>query len=322
MVLKMNELKLLVSFPLPSSYIEKIKDVYAPIKVWQGNDEKELLDLIKDADILFAGVFSLKMFLAAKKLKWIQTSSAGVENFLFPEVVESKVIITNAAGVNSIPVSEHVIAMMLCLSRKLHCFIRNQMERKWEFLGPLDELSGKTVGIVGLGRIGGEIAKKAKSLGMRVIATRRNPLAPTPTYIDKFVHPENLKELLAESDFVVLALPLTKDTNGIIGEAQLRSMKSNSYLINASRGKLVKEEKLIQALEEGWIEGAGLDVVEIEPLPEDSPLWKMENVIITPHVAGFTPYYLERLADIFCENLKRFVSGENLINAVDKTLGY
>jgi phosphoglycerate dehydrogenase-like enzyme len=201
------------------------------------------------------------------------------------------------------------------------------MSEKWkksneELLSQLNELFEKTVGIVGLGRIGGEIAKKSKCLGMKVIATRRNLSALIPVYVDKLVHPKNLKELLAESDFVVLSVPLTKDTEGMIGEAELKSMKATSYLINVSRGKLVKEETLIQALREGWIAGAGLDSFATEPLPPTSPLWKMKNVVITPHVAGLTPYYLERLTDLFCENLKRFITGENLINVVDKTLGY
>jgi len=323
----MDEKTLLISFNLPSLYLKKIEDVSPNVKVLHSQDKKELMNLIKDADILFAGIFSREMFLAASKLKWIQTFWAGVEQFLIPEVVESRVVITNAGGIHQTPVSEHVIGMMLCFSRKLHFFIRGQMQRKWkkrdeELLAQFGELPGKTVGIVGLGRIGTAVAAKAKCLGMNVIATRRNPSAPKPDYVDKVVSPENLNELMAESDFVVLSLPLTKDTDGMIGEAQLRSMKSTSYLINISRGKVIREDKLIQALKEGWIAGAGLDAFENEPLPPDSPLWGMENVIITPHVAGLTPYYLDRVTDLLCENLKRFINGENLINVVDKNLGY
>lgn len=289
--------------------------------------EEELLSLIKDTDILFAGIFTRKLFLTANKLKWIQTISAGVERFLIPEVVQSPVIITNASGVHSIPITEHVIGMMLCFCRKLHIFIRNQLERRWEGFGTslieqIEELSGKTVGIVGLGRIGGEIAKKAKALGMRVIATRRKPNAQKPDYVDKLVSRKDLKALLAESDFVIIAVPLTKETEGMIGEAELRSMKRTSYLINISRGKIVQEDKLVQALKEEWIAGAGLDTFEKEPLPQDSELWSMKNVIITPHVAGATPRYLERATNIFCENLRRFIRNEPLINVVNKNLGY
>ncbi len=319
----MNKVKILISFNLPSVYTKEIEDVSASIEVLQSQREKELLNLVNDVDVLFAGFFSLEMFLTARKLRWIQTVGAGVDRFLFPEVVKSHVIITNAGGVHPTPISEHVIGMMLSFCRGLHFFIRNQMKRKWERDGfRIDELSGKTAGIVGLGRIGRETAEKAKSLGMKVIATRRNPSAPAPARVDKLVRPENLGELLSESDFVILSLPLTKETNGMIGEAQLRSMKRTGYLINVSRGKIVQEDKLVQALKEGWIAGAGLDTFEREPLPQDSELWGMKNVIITPHVAGSTTHYYERLTDIFCENLKRFMRNESLVNVVDKTVGY
>jgi phosphoglycerate dehydrogenase-like enzyme len=242
--------------------------------------------------------------------------------------VKSQVIVTNAGGVHPTPISEHVIGLMLCFCRKLHLFIRNQTERRWERpeswvpTEQVEELSGKTVGIVGLGKIGTEIAEKARCLGMRVIATKRDPSRAASTSVDRLVHPASLDQLLAESDFVVLSLPLTKETQGMIGEAQLRSMKRTGYLINVSRGKIVQEDKLIEALRDGWIGGAGLDTFENEPLPESSELWSFRNVIITPHVAGSTPYYMERLTDIFCENLRRFLSNQPLINVVDKTLGY
>lgn len=324
----MSQVRVLVSFDLPSAHVKKIEDVAANLEVFQSEEQKELLDLVKDADILFAGFFSLEMLLAARKLKWIQTTGAGVDRFLFPEVVKSRVVITNAGGVHPIPISEHAIGMMLCFCRKLHLFVRNQMQRKWERYDSwtsaeqIEELSGKTVGIVGLGRIGGEIAEKAKCLGMKVLATRRDSSRPLPAYVDRFVNPKDLKQLLAESDFVVLSLPLTKETERMIGEDQLKSMKKTGYLINVSRGRIVQEDRLAQALKEGWIAGAGLDTFENEPLPQDSELWGLENVIITPHVAGLTPHYLERLTSIFCENLTRFLRNEPLANVVDKALGY
>lgn len=267
------------------------------------------------------------MFLAARKLRWIQTTGAGIDRFLFPEVVNSQVIITNAGDILSNPISEHVIAIMLSFCRKLQFFIINQREKKWERYGgyvgeQFEELSGKTIGIVGLGRIGEKVAKKAKSLGMRVIATKRNLSAPKPNYVDKLIHRENLRELLKKSDFVVLTVPFTKETEGLIGEAQLRCMKKTSYLINVSRGKIVQEDELIKALEEGWIAGAGLDTFEEEPLIQDSKLWDMKNVIITPHVAGISRCFLERVTNVFCQNLKLFLNNETLINIVDKNSGY
>jgi D-2-hydroxyacid dehydrogenase (NADP+) len=320
--------KVLISFDLPSVNVERIRGVSPNLEVVQSEDKEAALRLIEDADVLFAGFFSKEMFLAASRLKWIQAWGAGVDRFLFPEVVNSPVTLTSAAGVHPTPISEHVLGMMLCFCRKLHVSIRNQAERKWESFESEDaseqveELSGKTLGVVGLGRIGAEIARKAKCLGMRVIATRRDPSRPASEGVERLVPPVDLDLLLAESDFVVLSLPLTSDTRGMIGETQLRSMKQRGYLINVSRGKIVQEDKLIEALKKGWIAGAGLDTFENEPLPESSELWGFKNVIITPHVAGQTPYYMERLTNIFCENLSRFIREQPLINVVDKTLGY
>jgi len=323
----MDMTKILISFDLPEIYVEKIKNVSPDVEVVQSEDRKEALELIENVDVLFAGFFSKELFQTAKKLKWIQAWGAGVDRILIPEVVNSGVIVTNAGGVHPTPMSEHVIGMMLCFTRGLHVFIRNQAERKWErpetWISPMiEELSGKTLGIVGLGRIGTEIAKKAKCLGMRVIATKRDPTSPASTNVDRLVAPAYLNELLAESDFAVLSLPLTKETVGMIGEKQLKSMKPTGILINVSRGRIIQENKLVQALKHGWIAGAGLDTFENEPLPENSELWGFKNVIITPHIAGDTPHYPERLTNLFTENLNRFIHKQSLINVVDKNLGY
>jgi len=324
----MEKLKVLISFDLPAVYVEKIRRVSPNLEVIQSVNKEEAQKLIEDADILFTGFFSRELFLAARKLKWIQAWGAGVDRLLLPEVVKSRVIVTNAGGVHPTPISEHVIGLMLCLCRKLHLFIRNQAERKWErfeswsSVEQVEELSGKTAGIVGLGRIGTEIAQKTKCLGMRVIATKRDPSQNTSKNVDRLLHPADLNQLCAESDFVVLSLPLTKETEGMMGEAQFKSMKRTAYLINVSRGKIVQEDKLVEALKQGRIAGAGLDTFENEPLTANSELWGFRNVIITPHVAGLTPYYMERLTTIFCENLDRFLHEQPLINVVDKNLGY
>jgi phosphoglycerate dehydrogenase-like enzyme len=296
--------------------------------VVQSKNKKDALRLVEDVDVLFAGFFSRELFAAARKLRWIQAWGAGVDTLLIPEVVNSHVFVTSAGGVHPTPISEHVVALMLCLCRKLHLFIRNQVERRWERYDSdesteqVEELSGKTVGIVGLGKIGAEIAKKAKCLGMSVIATRRDTSKSASASVDRLIQPTGLNQLLAESDFVVLSLPLTNETRGMIGEVQLKNMKRTGYLINVSRGKIVQEDRLIEALKMRWIAGAALDTFENEPLPEKSDLWSFKNVIITPHVAGLTPYYMERLTDIFCENLDRFIRNQSLVNVVDKTLGY
>jgi phosphoglycerate dehydrogenase-like enzyme len=320
-------MKILVTFDLPQNLIERIRNVSSDTEIAQRRDKKEALHLAADADVLFAGFFSDELFAAAKKLKWIQAWGAGVDDFLTPELVTSHVILTNARGVHPTPISEHVLAFMLCFSRKLHVFLRNQEVKKWERFGgtsrgQVEELSGKMLGLIGLGKIGTEIAKKAKCLGMKVIATRRNPSLGTTAYVDRLYDQSDLNNLLASSDFVVLCLPLTKETERLIDEEQLRSMKQTGYLINVSRGRIIHEEALVKAIENAWIAGAGLDTFETEPLTKDSELWNFENVIITPHVGGQTPFYMERLTNIFCENLNRFINNQPLINVVDKNRGY
>jgi len=312
---KMKEMTLLVSFDLPKTYVRKIQKTSVNVEILQSSDENELMRLVENADILLAGAFSIEMFRKAKKLKWIQTVGAGVNRFLFLEVVKSRVILTSAGGVHPVPISEHVIGLMLLFCRKLHFFVRDQEERKWERYGEglmeqVEELSGKTIGVVGLGKIGNEVAEKAKCLGMKVIATKRNANTPKPDYVDKLIYPKNLKELLAESDFVVLTLPLTRETKRMIGETQLKNMKKTSYLINVARGRIVQEDKLIQALKEGWIAGAGLDTFESEPLPQNSELWSMKNVIITPHCAFNSKESLERLVKTTIENIQAFAAGK------------
>jgi phosphoglycerate dehydrogenase-like enzyme len=320
-------MKILVTFDFPQNLVERIRNVSSNIEIAQSRDKKEALRLAANTDVLFAGFFSNELFAAAKKLKWIQAWGAGVDDFLTPEVVNSNVILTNAGGVHPTPISEHVLGFMLCFSRKLDAFLRNQKEKKWERFGgtsgrQVEELSGKTLGLIGLGRIGTEIARKAKCLGMKVIAIRRNPSLGATEYVDKLYDQSDLNNLLANSDFAVLCLPLTKETKRLIDEKQLRSMKQTGYLINVSRGGIIDEEALVKALKNGWIAGAGLDTFETEPLTKDSELWNFENVIITPHVGGQTPFYMDRLTSIFCENINRFINNQPLINVVDKSRGY
>jgi phosphoglycerate dehydrogenase-like enzyme len=257
------------------------------------------------------------MFTSAGNLKWIQACSAGVERFLLPEVVASSVILTNAKGVYATPCSDHVIAMLLMFARRMNKFVRFQSARKWQKL-ELDELQGKSVGIIGLGSIGREIERKAKCFGVNVIGLSRGERRSRDSYSSE------LEALLKQSDFVVLSTPLTKGTSGIIGKDELALMKRTAFLINIGRGQLIRERELVMALKERKIAGAALDVFEEEPLPPSSELWDMENVIITPHVAGDTKHMLEntRICNIFCENLKRYASGNPLINIVDKQAGY
>jgi phosphoglycerate dehydrogenase-like enzyme len=267
---------------------------------------------------------------SAPNLRWVQQWGAGADWLMrYPEIAKLDFVLTNASGVHPIQIAEHIFALLLAFARQLHMAIQAQSKGEWRrpdqggFAGdqPFFELYGKTMLLIGVGAIGERTAEVAEAMGMRVIGIRRHAeckLAPASA-----THgPNALLELLPEADFVVLTVPLTPETEDMIGERELRAMKSTAYIVNIGRGGTIQEEVLIRALQNGWIAGAGLDVFETEPLPSDSPLWGLDNVIITAHYAGLTPNYDERAMSIFLQNLELYQAGKPLRNVVDKTLGY
>ena len=276
---------------------------------------------IADADILVTwGWMDIRpLYLAAPKLKWVHALSAGVETLTFPEIQNSTTLLTNSRGIHGIPIAEHVFAMILTFTRGLHLLLKQQAQKKWQRV-PTNEVHEKTIGIVGLGSIGREIAKKARGLGMHVVASKRE--ITTELFVDKLYQPHQLTEMLAVCDFVVVSLPLTEETKEYIRLEHFQAMKRSAYFFNISRGAVVHETDLITALEQGVIAGAGLDVFETEPLPEQSPLWERDNVIITPHLAALSPYYLDRAIKLFSDNLTRYVNGRDMLNIIDKQKGY
>lgn len=276
-----------------------------------------------NAEVLFfrwgLSAEATRRLISTPGLRWMHTASAGVDHILFPELRDSDILLTNASGVFDIPIAETVLAYMLAVVKRLPEFLTQQREHRWQKL-PLRELRGLTVGIVGLGSIGAEVARLCRAFGMRVLGLRRRP-APSDV-ADEVLPPEHLHDLLSRSDFVVIAAPLTEQTQGLIGRAELAAMKPTAWLINISRGAIVDEEALIEALREGRIGGACLDVFAEEPLPAESPLWEMPNVLITPHNSWSSPHIEEREIELFLENLRRYVAGEPLLNVVDKQAGY
>jgi phosphoglycerate dehydrogenase-like enzyme len=259
---------------------------------------------------------------AAPRLKWIQLTSAGADRLLNSGFVEQGITVTTVSGLHAIPIGEFIIGAMLQWAKGAPRTMRAQLKHEWTRFAPT-ELHGKTVGIVGIGHIGAEAARLAKAFGCRVLATKRSATARSSTpYADEILPASELPRLLAESDYVVLCVPLTTDTRGLIGERELRMMKPTACLINIARGPVIVEEALIEALRQGWIAGAALDVFEKEPLPADSPLWDFENVILTPHISGGTENYNRRATEIFARNLGHYLSGEPLENVVDPARGY
>jgi len=315
-----EKVKVLVTYRgLSKRDLRKIHSISEKLAVAEVTEKRMVLEAARDAEVIF-GHFDKESFLAAEKLKWIQVGSAGVDNYLFPELVDSEVVLTTASGIHRIQISEMILAMMLAFVKRLDKFVQFKLEARWKRL-PTEELAGKTIGILGLGNIGMETAWKAKCFGMRVLALDKMPLR-APTYVDKILGLKDLDLLLRESDYLVVAVPLTKETYHMIGEKELRLMKPTAYIINIARGAVIDNKALIKALKEGWIAGAGLDVFEEEPLPKDSEFWKLDNVIITPHISGSTPRYNERAVMVFRENMKRYLEGRPLINIVDKKAGF
>ncbi len=284
--------------------------------------KKELDALLAETDILFGFVPPKNVISRAPKLKWMQVTSAGVDRHQGTEIWQSKVILTGVSGIHATPISEFVLGLMLMFAKNTPLSFKMKQTREWQRY-MVHTLRDKTVGIIGLGHIGREVARLAKAFGMKVIATRRSvKQAGKARNTDLLLPRGRMKELLNASDYVVLTLPLTPETRHIIGEAEFKEMKPTSYIINIGRGGLIDQEALIRTLDKKQIAGAGLDVVTPEPLPKESRLWDFDNVILSPHISGGMEDYMMHATELFCENLKRYLNGKKLLNVIDKKKGY
>ena len=315
--------KILILNPLSDRQKAFITNV-APQASIITTDLKHAAEQLPDCEILVAWGFNniQPIYGMAKNLRWIHALTAGVEFLLFPETQNSPVLISNSKGIHGIPMAEHVLGMMLSFTRRLPLLQQQQQKHLWQRppIDDLQEINGKTMAVVGLGAIGREIARKAKAMDMRVVAAKRE-MTQEP-FVDRLYRPEQLLEMLAEADFVVVALPLTDATNGLFGREQFAAMKTSAYFINVSRGAVVQEEPLLECLKAGRIAGAGLDVFVEEPLPETNPFWDLPNVIITPHLAAISPVYLDRAVKLFADNLSRYIADKPLLTPIDKIRGY
>jgi phosphoglycerate dehydrogenase-like enzyme len=354
----MNEVNVVLALGLPKDLTAPIREVSPRLRIvslswaqrrlyrggrsvwWMYAEEREskeeteeearanLAAILADAEVLFTStVIPPDLTVSAPGLRWVQITAAGVEGLLNGELAGSGVTITSASGIHAIPIGEYVMGAMLALAKGLPAAMRAKGERTWRpYLA--EELHGKTVGILGLGAIGSYVARLAKADGMRVLAVRRSAQGRMSggeaglADVDELLPPSELPYLLSQADYVVTAVPLTPESRGLIGERELRAMRPTARLINISRGAVIDEAALVRALKEGRIAAAALDVFEKEPLPPESELWGMENVILTPHISGGTPVYMERAVALFCDNLRRYLAGEPLRNAVDFQRGY
>lgn len=290
-------------------------------KVYWCKDEAEALEKGYDAEVLFlwggSGIMPEKYCNASKKLKWINSFSAGVNPIMESSIRNLPVKLTNAKGIHGKTMALTTMGYMINFMRYFPELQRRQQKHIWskQFDIQPKEAEGTTVAVIGAGAIGSEVGRLSKAMGMRVLGVKRTV---TPLeYFDEVYSNEEIDQVLAQADFVVIVTPLTDATRHMFNRDRFKAMKSDAVLINIARGAIVKEDDLIEALRSGEIGGAALDAVYNEPLPEDSPLWDMENVIITPHYSADSALYIERAMDLFCENLKLFEAGEPLINEID-----
>lgn len=300
---------------LPAAAREKVELVIAE------NDEQVLRE-IGDAEVFF-GWMTPERLHAARRLRWVQNTNGSQENHLFPELIDSNITLTNQAGIYDHTIADHVYALILAFSREIGTFVRAQERRYWPEKSELGVfgVKGKILGVIGLGGIGNELARRAPAFKMRVVATRAHPEAPKPEYVEQVWGPDGLGNLLQQSDFVVNCTPETPSTRKLIGSRELALMKPTSYIFNVGRGSAIDLVALTKALQEGVIAGAGLDCFELEPLPADHSLWDLKNVLMTPHMASLPTPWCARV-DVFLENLSRYLEGKPLINVVDKKSGH
>jgi phosphoglycerate dehydrogenase-like enzyme len=323
----MDNITILVLADPTDPRLAMLEELPAETGIAVGNSAEVFVRAAPEARVIFnwslSGDLQREVFRMCPKVEWVHSRSAGLDGVLFPELVESPVLLTNASGVFSQSLGEFVAAAILYFAKDLRRMIRNQAAGVWE---PFDivEVRGQTVGIVGYGDIGRAVATRVRALGMRVLAVKRHepPAHEADPLAERIYGPEGRIEMISRSDYVVAAAPLTAETAGMIGEAEFAAMKRDAVAINVGRGPVIEEAALIRALSEKRIKGAALDVFDREPLPQGHPFYKLENVLLSPHCADHTADWLDRAMRFFVEQFERFRKGEPLKNVVDKRLGY
>lgn len=309
----MPELTLLVIADPAATYLTPLAPLAGKARMMVTNDREELLRLAPEADVLLNGDFRSgalfqETFRHATRLRWVHSPAAGVEKVLSKEIIESPVPLTNGRGVFARPLGEWIMGVMLFFTYDMRRNLDDHRARRWNPVSH-GELHGQTLAIIGYGAIGRAAEERARAFGMKILTIRRG-------------ESEKLREVLAQCDFAAVCAPLTAETRGMIGAAELAAMKPAAVIMNVGRGPVIDEKALLCALQTKSIKGAALDVFETEPLPPDSPFWDLDNVLISPHAADFLPDLRERALEFFVENFERFSKGEPLQNVVDKHAGY
>jgi D-2-hydroxyacid dehydrogenase (NADP+) len=312
---------------LPPRFIDELRAEFPHHAITAAWDRQALRAALLEADAAFAAFLDADLVPALSKLRWVQAPAAGVSHLISPELVASPIVLTSACGIRSRAIAEHVLGVALVLARQIHTAIHRQVNHLWsldeiEAGGAIRTLHGAHMGIVGLGSIGREIAALAGPFGMRVSGIRKRIDRPLPPGVEEVLPPDRLPVLLGRSDVVVLSAPLTEETRSLIGAETIRHVKPGALLINIGRGKLIDDDVVMAALQDGRLGGAALDVFTREPLEPASPYWDLPNVVITPHMSGAMEDYWTPLVRLFADNLRRFEAGAPLVNVVDKAAGY
>jgi phosphoglycerate dehydrogenase-like enzyme len=311
----------------PPWVLKELQERFPQLRVVHPGTPEDLSRELHDAEVAIGSTLPPLELARAGQLKWVHSPAAAVHQFMVPEFIASPARLTNGREVFGETAGEHVIALILALARQLPVCLRFQARKVWgqQLLWNSNArprtIAGATLGLVGLGAIGSAVARRAKALGMDVLAVRKHPEKRAEN-VSALYSPQEISTLLSQSDFVVLAAPVTPESRRVIDASRLAQMKPTACLINVGRGALVVEVALAKALQEKQIAGAALDVFEEEPLPADSPLWALDNLLITPHCAGFIDNLWERHVEEISANLKRYLAGQPLVGLVDKTLGY
>ncbi|MDA0244300.1 MAG: D-2-hydroxyacid dehydrogenase [Chloroflexi bacterium] len=333
-------MQILVTAPFPAHLMDKLRTVSRELVVEQIKLDggRWPADLKTTAEVIYA-LSDVPRPDQAPNLRWVQAHFAGIDHLVDKPLWHSDILVTSASGIHTTNIAQYVFAQILAWANRVPRWLQHQHKadwpaNRWEKFVP-QELRGSVLGIVGYGSIGREVARVAKTFGMKVLATKRDARRlddhdfmlpatgdPKGALADRIYPPEATRSMVGECDFVVIAAPLTPKTHHLFDEEMLKGMKPSAFLVNIGRGAIIKEDDLVKGLKKGWLAGAGLDVFETEPLPAKSPLWGLENVILSPHVSGFTPHYDERVTDLFAENLRRYLAGEPLLNVVNRERGY
>lgn len=279
------------------------------------NSYEKLFDELPDTDILITGKFTEEMLAVAKNLKWVNALSAGTDHYNLDLFKNNNIIFTNSSGLHKIHMAEYAVMSMTMLARNMIFFMNNQTKKVWDYNISQDEISGKTVGILGLGAIGTQTAMYSKNSGMKVIGINSSGVIKN-SCIDEAYTLKDLDTVLSKSDYLINLLPSNEDTKHLLSLDKMKLMKKNACFINMGRGDIIETEVLYEVLKNGIIKGAVSDVFELEPLPEDSKLWELDNLIITPHICGASDIYIEKGILLFLENFKNYVSGNGVFNRV------